>query len=195
MIVKKMLFFVVGLALAAMTVTAAPVQALVNDEEANWGFFIRPELKITPIKSQTTELAGGILGTSVGRALYLGVGGYTLVNSVNADSGALKLKAFDIWYVGAHADYTLFSTELFHGSLSGFLGGGQANNSATAASSESANLFVAEPDINLEFNLTSTLELGVGIGYRFVNGSDLDKLSNSDLSSWVGTVFFRWTEG
>ena len=183
------------IALAAMTATAAPVQALVNDVEADWGFFIRPELKITPIKSQTTELAGGILGTSVGRALYLGVGGYTLVNSVNTDSGALKLKAFDIWYVGAQADYTLFSTKLFHGSLSGFLGGGQVNNNAVAASSDSANLFIAEPDINLEFNLTTTLELGVGIGYRFVNGSDLDKLSNADLSSWVGTVFLRWTEG
>lgn len=183
------------IALAATTATAAPVQALVNDEEANWGFFIRPELKITPIKSQTTELAGGSLGTSVGRALYLGVGGYTLVNSVNTDSGALKLKAFDLWYLGAHADYTLFSTELFHASLSGFIGGGQVNNSAATTGSDNANLFVAEPDINLEFNLTSTLELGVGIGYRFVNGSDLDKLSNSDLSSWVGTVFFRWTEG
>jgi len=183
------------IALAATTATAAPVQALVNDEEADWGFFIRPELKITPIKSQTTELAGGILGTSVGRALYLGVGGYTLVNSVNADSGTLKLRAFDLWYMGAHADYTLFSTELFHGSVSGFLGGGQVNNSASSAGSGSANLFIAEPDINLEFNLTSTLELGAGIGYRFVNGADLDKLSNSDLSSWVGTVFFRWTEG
>ncbi|MFH1970495.1 MAG: hypothetical protein ABIJ53_09290 [Verrucomicrobiota bacterium] len=183
------------IALAATTATAASVQALVNDEEADWGFFIRPELKITPIKSQTTELAGGILGTSVGRELYLGVGGYTLVNSVNTDSDALKLKAFDIWYVGAHADYTLFSTELFHSSLSGFVGGGRVNNSAATAGSDSANLFIAEPDINLEFNLTSTLELGVGIGYRFVNGSDLDKLSNSDLSSWVGTVFFRWTEG
>ena len=183
------------IALAATTATAAPVQALVNDEEADWGFFIRPELKITPIKSQTTELAGGNLGTSVGRALYLGVGGYTLVNSVNADSGALKLKAFDLWYVGAHTDYTLFSTELFHVSLSGFVGGGQVNNSAATAGSDSANLFIAEPDINLEFNLTTTLELGAGIGYRFVNGSDLDNLSNSDLSSWVGTIFFRWTEG
>ena len=47
----------------------------------------------------------------------------------------------------------------------------------------------------MEFNLTTNLELGIGIGYRFVNGSDLDNLSNSDLSSWVGTVFFRWTEG
>jgi len=182
-------------ALATMTATAAPVQALVNDEVENWGFFIRPELKITSVKSQTTELAGGILGTSVGRALYLGVGAYTLINSVNGDSGALKLKAFDIWYAGAHADYTLFSTALFHCSLSGFLGGGQVNNSAAGSGAESANLFIAEPDLNLEFNLTTTLELGAGIGYRFVNGSDLDTLSNSDLSSWVGTIFFRWTEG
>ncbi len=182
-------------ATAATTATAAPIQSLVNDEEANWGFYMRPELKITQIKSQTTELAGGSLGTSVGRALYLGVGGYTLINSVSADAENVDLKAFDIWYAGAHADYTLFSTELFHGSLSGFIGGGQVNNSATIAGNDSANIFVAEPDLNMEFNLTSTLELGVGIGYRFVNGSDLDDLSNSDLSSWVGTIFFRWTEG
>lgn len=191
--------FMTGLCLAVLAVTTAtaePVHALVNDEEADWGFFIRPEVKITPIRSQTTELAGAILGTSVDRALYLGVGGYTLVNSVSADSGALKLKAFDMWYVGAHADYTLFSTELFHASLSGFIGGGQVNNSGnvTAGGSESANLFVAEPDLNMEFNLTSTLELGAGIGYRFVNGADLVNLTNADLSSWVGTIFLRWTE-
>ena len=192
---NKIVLSALATVLLAMAAAAAPVEALINDDEVSWGFFIRPELKITPIKSHTTELVGGILGTSLGRALYLGVGGYTLINSVSTDSGAFKLKAFDIWYAGAHADYTIFSTKLFHGSLSGFIGGGQINNSGTAPGSDSANLFIAEPDINLEFNLTNTLELGVGIGYRFVNGSDFDALSNSDLSSWVGTVFFRWTEG
>ncbi|MBI2440365.1 MAG: hypothetical protein HYV35_03365, partial [Lentisphaerae bacterium] len=48
--------------------------------------------------------------------------------------------------------------------------------------------------LNLEFNLTSTLELGVGFGYRFVNGADFDALDDSELSDWVGTIFFRWTE-
>lgn len=190
---KRIIYGICMLALA-INAMAEPVQALVNDEEATWGFFIRPELKITPVKSQTTELAGGILGTSVGRALYLGLGAYTLVNSVETDSGAVKLKAFDIWYAGAHADYTIFSAKLFHGSISGFLGGGQVRNSSFIASSDNANLFIAEPDVNLEFNLTSSLELGAGIGYRFVNGSDLNNISSSDLSGWVGTVFFRWTE-
>lgn len=192
---NKVMLSALSIALLATTsISAAPVQALVNDEVENWGFFIRPELKITPIKSQTTELAGGILGTSVGRALYLGIGGYTLINSVSTDSGAVKFKAFDIWYAGAQADYTLFSSKLFHGSVSGFLGGGQARNSSTTAGSDNANLFIAEPDVNVEFNLTTSLELGVGIGYRFANGSDLDNISNSDLSGWVGTVFLRWTE-
>jgi len=190
---KNILIGLCLIALAATTATAAPVQALVNNEEANWGFFIRPELKITPIKNQTTELAGAILGTSVDRTLYLGVGGYALVNGVSGDSGAVKLRTFDLWYVGAHADYTLFSTDLFHSSLSGFVGGGQVNNSVATTDANSANLFIAEPDINMEFNLTTTLELGVGIGYRFVNGSDLNNLSNADLSSWTGTIFLRWT--
>lgn len=186
-----------ALCLAAWTATgfaAEPVQSLVT-ENAEWGFFIRPELKITDIKGKTTELAGGILGTSAGRELYIGIGAYTLVNSVKADAGAVELKAFDIWYTGAHADYTFFSSSLFHGSLSGFVGGGRVHNRGSATDSDSANLFVAEPDLNLEFNITKTLELGLGLGYRFVNGSGLDNLSNSDLSGWVGTVFLRWTEG
>ncbi|MDD5678171.1 MAG: hypothetical protein PHW60_09310 [Kiritimatiellae bacterium] len=45
------------------------------------------------------------------------------------------------------------------------------------------------------FKLTKTLEPCVGIGYRSVNGPDLDNLSYSDLNSWVGTIFFRWIEG
>lgn len=192
---NKILLLAAAFVLAAATAQAEPVQALVNDDKAEWGFSIRPELKLTPVKSKAAALAGVIMGPSVGRELYLGVGAYALVNSVSADGGAMKLNAFDLWYVGAHADYTFFSTKIVHGSLSGFLGGGHVNSSAPTSGSDSASLFVAEPDINVVFNLTTTLELGIGIGYRFVNGSDLDNLSNSDLSSWVGTVFFRWTEG
>lgn len=184
----KALMSGLGLLVLALGVQAAPVQALVGEDES-WGFFLRPELKITSIKSRNAELTGVVLGPSVGRALYLGLGGYALVNSVRAEDGKVDLGAFDIWYTGLHVDYTLFSTKLFHGGVSVLVGGGQVHNS-----SDSAGLFVTEPDINLEFNLTTALELGVGFGYRFANGGDLDNLSDTDLSDWVGTVFLRWTE-
>ena len=70
----------------------------------------------------------------------------------------------------------------------------QARNAGRAGDDSTAGLFVAEPGVNLEFNLTSTLELGLGAGYRFVNGSDLDRLSDDDFSGWTATLFLRWTE-
>ncbi|MBI2440393.1 MAG: hypothetical protein HYV35_03375, partial [Lentisphaerae bacterium] len=75
-----------GLALLGLVliITAAPVESLVGKQQETYGAFIRPELKITPIKSKTAELFGGALGTVVGRTLYLGLGGYGLVNSISA---------------------------------------------------------------------------------------------------------------
>ncbi len=183
-----------GLLLAAGGGLAAePVQALVETSDYAWGFSLRPEVKFTSIKGNATQLAGGLLGAGLSRALYLGLGGYGLVNSVSADDHAVRIRAFDLWYAGAHADYTLLHAKILHGSLSGFVGGGQVRNSGPAETA-SANLFVAEPSVNLELNLTPSLELGLGGGYRIVNGSDLDRLSNSDLRGWVATLFLRWTE-
>ena len=179
---------------AALASGAEPVHALLDTREHDWSFFVRPEVKFTTLTDEDTQLAGGLLGAALGRTLYLGLGGYGLINSVETEDGAVRLRAFDFWYAGAHADYTLFSAALFHGSLSGFIGGGQARNAGRAGDDSTAGLFVAEPGVNLEFNLTSTLELGLGAGYRFVNGSDLDRLSDDDFSGWTATLFLRWTE-
>lgn len=170
------------------------IQALVDGPE-QWSFFVRPEFKLTSIGNKAAELVGIQLGPSLNRKLYIGLAGYALVNSLNAgDDNHVQMSAFDLWYVGGAADYTFFSSSMIHGSVGLFVGGGRANVNYRADGSDGADIFVCEPNANLMFNLTTTIELGIGAGYRFVNGATFDRFSNGDLSGVSGTVFLRWTE-
>jgi hypothetical protein len=43
----------------------------------------------------------------------------------------------------------------------------------------------AEPKINLELNISRVFRLGVGVGYRIISNSHIDRLDNNDLSGLV----------
>ena len=138
-------------------------------------------------------MAGVQLGPSMHRTLYLGLAAYSLVDSVNfgEEGTAGELKAWEFWYAGGFADYTILPGKLIHGSVNLLLGGGQVSPSGPF---NSATVFVAEPGIALMVNLTPNVEFGLGAGYRFVSGSDIPGLANSDLSGLTGSVFFRLNE-
>lgn len=174
---------------------AQPVEALVPSSD-NWSFFFQPELKTTVISDKSAQLVGVRLGPALDRTLYLGLAGYTLISSVNPDRDIYQnLGAFDLWYAGLAAEYTILSHKIVHAGIGCFVGGGQLHATARNSGSENAGLFIAEPQLNVMINLTSTLELGLGLSYRFVNGSDLRNLADEDLRGPAGSVFLRWTEG
>lgn len=216
----KKLALVAGALLAVAGVARAQhVEALIESEEY-WNFSIRPEFKVTSLGGDLAQLLGVQLGPSLGNRLYLGIAGYGLVSSVDGGSAFEDLGAFDLWYLGGAGDYTVLHHRMLHGSFGLFIGYGQLSLSqsvlvtttttatdsetgetttTTSAESqsvaESADLFVTEPNANLLVNVTDEgLELGLGLGYRFVNGSDFSGLEDSDLSGPVGTLFLRWTE-
>lgn len=182
--------------LAGLTVSASAkeVQSLVGGNE-QVTFSIKPEVKVTKIADETAELAGIQLAPAFGRKLYLGVGAYGLMNSVDVKGNEYdSLDALDFWYGGLIGDYTFMNEEVLHGSVGALIGGGNLDVSKHGGGSDSASLFVAEPNVNLMVNLTKTWELGVGLSYRYVNGSDFNNLENSDLSGPAGSIFLRWTE-
>lgn len=193
----KSILILAALALAATAAmaapAAAPTQALIQNND-DWSFWVKPELKLSQLGGKAAALPGFQLGPALGHTLYLGLAGNALVNNVNASDRYQNLKAFDFWDAGASVDWTLFHSSLVHGSLGCFLGYGQLNVNPIAGDSERADLFVAEPGINVMLNLTTSLELGVGGSYRIVSGSNFQDLSNSDLSGLTGSVFLRWTE-
>ncbi|MBU4200669.1 MAG: hypothetical protein KKG09_07030 [Verrucomicrobia bacterium] len=189
----KSVFTLAGIILVAASVSAAPTQALIANND-DWSFWVKPEVKLTQFGGQWATMPGFQLGPALGHTLYFGLAGYALVNNVNAGEQYENLKAFDFWDTGVSMDWTLFHTSLVHGSVECFLGYGQLNVNPLQGSSDRADLFVADPGINVMLNLTSSLELGIGGSYRIVNGSNFQDLSNSDLSGLAGSVFLRWTE-
>ena len=171
--------------------SAGEIQTLVNDT-GQWRGAIKPEFKLTKISDETAELFGIEVGPSMNRGLYLGLGAYGLVNDVDAGISG-KLDAFDLWYGGFTVDYTLFASQVLHGSVGFLIGGGQIDVRGISRDA-SASLFVFEPGVNLMVNVTQGIELGVGANYRFMNGSDIDGFEDSDLSRPAASIFIRWNE-
>ncbi|MEP1095891.1 MAG: hypothetical protein ABJG78_12320 [Cyclobacteriaceae bacterium] len=55
---------------------------------------------------------------------------------------------------------------------------------------ESSGVFIIEPGVNLEFNLTESLIPGITFSYKQFMGSSLDNLNDKDLSGMsIGIVF------
>ena len=183
----------IGLLLALGTTARAEVESLLG--AGYWEAWVKPEMKVTPLADDTAGIAGIQLGTSIGHGLYIGAGYYSLVNSVKFGSPEQgEIKATDLWYAGGDLDYTFLASKLVHGSADLFVGGGRATADMVSGGSDRANLFVVEPGLTVMINVTPDVEIGLGAGYRIVSGSGIDGLSNSDLSGFTGSIFFRWTE-
>jgi|GEM_PF-1388287 len=181
---------------AMVTYAAEPapmVESLVGD--GYWGFWIQPEAKLAGIESDSAGMVGGQLGISLNRALYVGYGYYRLASSVQVgDPKVGELGTSDLSYHGLDVNYTFMATKVVHGSADLFVGWGDATVDYTDGDSEGSDLFLVEPGMSLLVNVTPQVELGLGVGYQFVNGSDIDELSDSDLSGPAGRLFLRWTE-
>jgi hypothetical protein len=189
----KSILILATIALTATALAAAPTQALIQNND-DWSFWVKPELKLSQLGGQAAAMPGFQFGPALGHTLYLGLAGNALVNNVNANDLYQNLKAFDFWDAGVSVDWTLFHTSLVHGSVGCFLGYGQLNVTPRQGSANRTDLFVADPGVNVTLNLTTSLELGIGGSYRIVSGSNVQDLSNSDLSGLAGSVFLRWTE-
>ncbi|MDD4871137.1 MAG: hypothetical protein PHR77_11315 [Kiritimatiellae bacterium] len=177
--------------MASVAAGADEIKTLGGDT-GYWRGSVKPEFKITQIADETAELVGIQAGPSMNRGLYLGVCAYGLVNDVDTE-GAGKLDSFDFWYGGFVVDYTMFAREVVHGSAGFLIGCGEVNVGGIA-DDDSANLFMFEPCVNLMVNVTKGVELGIGVSYRFMNGSDIESFEDSDLSGVAASIFVRWNE-
>ena len=173
---------------------AQRIEALVSASD-DWSFFVQPETKTTRIGNEIAQFAGIRLGPALEHRLHIGLTGQALISSVEPKSDTYRnLHAFDLWYAGLAASYTFLPNKLTHASVGCLIGGGQLRANRIISDTDTANIFIAEPEVALLFNLTETIELGFGFSLRIVNGSDLDGLKNTDLMGPAGSIFLRWTE-
>jgi len=133
----------------------------------------------------------------------LGGGGYGVVTEIDAPKGVLPLEGpLDIkfGYVGFEAEYIFDPNSLAHFSIYPLIGGGTINfakdvgpvTESNQTIGESDFVFVLEPAVNAELNVTTWLRLNGGASYRLVTGVSQPGLSDSDFSGVAATLIFKF---
>jgi hypothetical protein len=176
------------------------------------GGFGGPVVKLTSIRGEVGSLVGGYGGWLIGHQFLIGGGGYGLVNDIRADVSAEQRYTMDqrplfveFGYGGVVLEYIAMPSRAVHFSVMALLGAGSATyreNSYNDWNFDSHGhsridkmeaLFVAEPQVNIELNMTDWFRVTLGGSYRFVRGvNDLTGLSNKDLSGPAGSVSFKF---
>lgn len=196
----SLLLFAMGLAsTAAQAQTSTSTETLLGGD-VDSGFLIAPDFKLTEIDGDFASLGGAYGGWVLNRKLLLGGGVYTLVHGrdgaemtygggvveyfvnptkvvnfsfrglVGGGSATLGGRYRDGDFDGEDVDGPGFGrgpADDFGRPFRRFPGGDfEASNRDVSSS-----FFIAEPEVNLNLNLTKLLRIGFGGGYRFIGGA------------------------
>ena len=181
---------------------AAQEQTLFNDDYKTSGFG-GPVVKFTNINDQFAVLIGGRGGWILNHSLLLGGGLYGVANEVDAPEGALPLEGpldIEFGYGGFELEYIIHPKSLVHYSVYTLIGAGATNyvkkfNSffeSNEQAGETDFLFVLQPAVNAELNVTTWFRLNAGISYLLVVGVDQNALDNQDFSGIAAILTFKF---
>ncbi|TAE31703.1 MAG: hypothetical protein EAZ92_02360 [Candidatus Kapaibacterium sp.] len=142
--------------------------------------------KFTPLQGNFGTMLGGYGGWFINKTLLIGGGGYGLTSQLASNQAG---KNISFGYGGIVLEYVGFSDKVFHYAVQGFVGWGgagfyQPGRNFNFNRAETTGLMVFEPSVLAELNVSSFLRLSAGAGYRIVTGSQLEGLTNADLSSY-----------
>jgi hypothetical protein len=200
------------LALVALSMPAmAQEQETLFQGEVDHGGFGALVMKATPIKGDLGFMMGGYGGWLINHQFMIGGGGYGLVSNHRASTVAENLYSpagerlyVQFGYGGLMLEYICRPTKLVHLNFQALLGAGGVGyrtdwyddnyfegHHGTYGRTEA--VFVAEPAVNVELNITDWFRIHAGAGYRFVTGLDeLIGLENSDLSGVSGNLALKF---
>ena len=165
------------------------------------------DLKIGDLKDERSLLVGAYGGFIINRRYLFGVAGYGLVTNLEFDGvvpGRNEPKKLNLYggYGGVLIGATIAPKELIHISIPIVLGAGSlevvdkdffVNNPADSEFTvENSVFFVAEPGIEIEFNITKYFRLGVGATYRYISGTELENVKDEDVSGTTALISFRF---
>lgn len=176
-------------------VSWAQEQTLVgkNIENGGYGGLV---WKLTSIKGNSAILAGARGGWILNHTFAIGGGGYSTISDIKAE---VFTEDNEPWYIildygGLELEYIHNSDKLVHMTFHTLIGGGQVRLVQDHSDYEIAsdNLFVIEPSLDVDLNITNWFRLGVGISYRLVTGLDSDIVNNSDVSGVNGLLILKF---
>jgi hypothetical protein len=176
------------------------IESLIG-ENARFGGYGGPVVKFSPVKGTLGTWVGGYGGMVVNGTLFIGGFGYGLSSDIAADQTIAPQQSLAVGYGGVMLEYIGNSDKLLHYGIQLGIGWGGAGyvyrnfdnfgrNNWRNFSSDA--FFVLEPGAYAELNIAKWFRIGVGASYRYVNGVELQGLSNGDLSGISGNLLFKF---
>lgn len=165
------------------------------------------DLKVGDLIGERGLLVGAYGGFIINRRYLFGVAGYGLVTNIEFEGtvpGQTETKQLNLHggYGGVLIGGTIAPRELIHISIPIILGAGSlevvdkdffTNNPADSEFTvENSVFFVAEPGIEVEFNITKYFRLGAGMTYRYVSGTELENVDDDAVSGTTAMISFRF---
>ncbi|MCZ4407231.1 hypothetical protein O3Q51_00315 [Cryomorphaceae bacterium 1068] len=164
--------------------------------DGGFGGHLSLNVKGTEVTDQAAVMVGGELVFTLNHALNIGVAGYGMPTRIDYDDKDNFYRdnlSVEFGYGGFFIEPVFFDQKVVHFSVPVLIGGGWAglSNLTDAYDRSYPNdvylvdesiFFVLEPGINMEVNLVKYVKLTLGGSYRYVSGSDLRNIEDSDLS-------------
>lgn len=164
------------------------------DDTDTWKLYTAPEVSFSDINGSTEALLGLGIGTILNNQWTFGLAAHINPNDLGGDAD-VGVEKWKFWNAGGEVGYIFAPASLLHLNASLFVGGGQIKvEDSFFGGDDSDGFLIVEPRLSLCLNLHETWELGIGVGYRWVDGVNFDGLDDDDLSNVTGTVFLRATE-
>lgn len=183
------------------------METLFGTENLKFGGYGAPELKMGIIgENDLAIIIGGRGGVIFNNSVSFGGASYTLITAPNVDYNEDLPQGVDDLYLranwgGFYLEYISSSEKSVHFVVSSMIGWGEASYTPSFSDMvnkdldwtwEKSNMFVFEPGIGLELNLTKYMRLELGASYRIVSGLELSQTENTDLSGFSGNLALKF---
>jgi hypothetical protein len=172
---------------AVVAVPAAGQQRTLVDDGFDSGGFGAPVIKFANAVDQFAVYVGGRGGWIINSTIMLGLGGYGLASDVTIDPRFFG-RQMEFGYGGLDLEFIVASDALVHATVGALVGGGGVRPFWEPTDA----VFVLEPALNIELNMTSFMRLAVGGTYLWVTDIDTPTLRSDDLNSFTGTVQLKF---
>ncbi len=150
-------------------------QETIMSEVMDIGGFGGPYVKLTQIDDEFGVLVGGRGGITFNRTFT--IGGY--------GAGRANGNDFSFSHYGGFLEYAFLPMNAVHFSIGVLIGGGDATKSGS-----SGKFFTLEPEAWLLLNITQSIQLGLGGGYRWVPSVDIGDVES--LSGLSGNIIVKF---
>jgi hypothetical protein len=184
--------------LALTSPTLAKDEALIRGPVESGGFG-GPILKFSGIGDDFAVFVGGRGGWIINHTLTVGGGGFGLVNEIESDYYVDTYGDHNIvqhmGYGGLILEYVHLSRKLIHPTLAVLVGAGAFGyhyRTWLYDGDVSDEFFVMEPELNVMLNVSEHFRIGLGASYRWVTGTNLVGIDDSDLSNLCGNLTLKF---